>query len=104
MGASEDMQLQLLKQVLESVHRGEGAEAEEDEVALHDPSAAAGKTEVPNPAESAGGAAATGSGPPPVARAVVEERLPLASLSGGLDGSYAVSAQATKQLRSKPLA
>jgi len=67
--AAEATQLQLLKRVLESVRRGEAGEAEEEDVALHGPLAA--KSE-----------------PPP---APAEERVALAGLSGGLDGSYAVA-------------
>jgi len=98
--ASEDAQLQLLKHVLESVKRGEGAEAEEDEVALHDASATAvaPKGGAPQTMDAPGGDVAVAAVAP-----VSEQRFSLASLSGGLDGTYAVTAAlSAKTQRVKP--
>lgn len=75
----KDAQLRLLKQVLESVRRGEGVEGEDEEIALHGPVATAAAT-----------AAAAAAGP-------TEQRVSMASLSGALDGSYAV----TREFRPK---
>jgi len=96
----EDAQLELLKQVLESVRRGEGGEGEEDEVALHDPAAGAAvgvKTEppataaAPEEATERGASARQGGEGNAGVRGTPGERVDLARLSGGLDGSYQVT-------------
>lgn len=69
--SSKESQLQLLKQVLESVRRGEAEEADEDFTGVAEPVTSTGK-----PAEP---------------EAPTEEKVSLASLSGGLDGSYVVA-------------
>eukprot|EP00434_Breviolum_minutum_P000474 symbB.v1.2.000409.t1/scaffold30.1/size407774/25 len=76
--SSKESQLQLLKQVLESVRRGEAEEAEEEEA--FEPKIHEGKKEA--------------AAPP------TEEKVSLASLSGGLDGSYEV-ASSTRSKRLK---
>mmetsp|Transcript_117042 Transcript_117042/g.372631 ORF Transcript_117042/g.372631 Transcript_117042/m.372631 type:complete len:748 (+) Transcript_117042:594-2837(+) len=98
--SSEDAQLRLLKQVLESVRRGETVEAEEDEVPLYDPTAAPGRPATAAAAPSTSGAAPMAGGAAASSRGsggVVEEKFSLASLSGGLDGSYAVTSKDTKR-------
>lgn len=81
--SSKESQLQLLKQVLESVRRGEAEEADED---------------------FTGGATfaepVTSTGKPAEPEAPIEEKVSLASLSGGLDGSYVVAPAArSKRLK-----
>jgi len=95
--SSDEAQLQLLKQVLESVRRGEGQEVEEDDVALHD-SSTTSRTEKASTAKAHSTLSGTAQSPP---AAVAEQHISLASLSGGLDGTYAVTAQASRA-RIKP--
>ncbi|CAJ1330944.1 unnamed protein product [Effrenium voratum] len=77
--SSKESQLQLLKQVLESVRRGETEEADEDCVP-QEPASRPTQTAPPEPEHAA---TAASSRP--------EEKVSLASLSGGLDGSYVVA-------------
>jgi DNA excision repair protein ERCC-3 len=94
--STREAQNGLLKQVLESVRAGDGLEIEQDpeEAALF------GETTYPQaaeePADRPASAAPTPTAPaaPPRENAMHEEqRLSLASLSGGLDGSYMVTAE-----------
>lgn len=103
----EEQQLELLKRVLETARRGEGEEAEEvQEAAVPQVAGAAAtgdaaankekrrpKTEPTTTTAPAAAAPATG---------VVEERVALASLSGGLDGSYTVNSAAFNRKLLKP--
>lgn len=107
--SGKDAQLRLLKQVLESVKRGEGLEAEEEEVALHQPtakppaSATATTSSDGTPAEGTGAAGAAGAaGAGGAAAFAAEERFSLASLSGGLDGSYVARSAYTSSLKLAP--
>eukprot|EP00930_Biecheleria_cincta_P102545 TRINITY_DN942_c0_g1_i1.p1 TRINITY_DN942_c0_g1~~TRINITY_DN942_c0_g1_i1.p1 ORF type:complete len:554 (-),score=99.11 TRINITY_DN942_c0_g1_i1:5-1666(-) len=102
--ASQEVQLQLLKQVLESVHRGETDEADEVEDAAMQATGTGRATGAGAVAASAPAASASAAGPGGGAReddskvasassgVVREQALSLASLSGGLDGSYTVTA------------
>jgi len=89
---SEDAQLQLLKEVLETMRRGDMGEFEDEDVALHDSNAAA----IPKAGSAVKSEAASQAPRTPTAtgssrQTVSEKRISLASLSGGLDGSYAVT-------------
>lgn len=84
--ASEEAQLHLLKQVLESVRRGEGMEGEEEDVALSGPVPTGSPPAQRTSAGPAGGTA-------------TEERVSMASLSGALDGSYSVTPVFNRKLK-----
>lgn len=105
---SEEHQLQLLKQVLESVSRGDVCEAEEEDV---EADAAPTQTAPPTTTASSTSAGAVAAADAEVRAATVgvaapvntgraplvrEERVTLASLSGGLDGSYSVASKRPK--------
>lgn len=91
--SGEDDQKQLLSEVLESLKRGDAFEDEAD-LALHDPVVASAPRKPPetSPVEPARGeTASAGSG-------VVDQKVSIASLSGGLDGSYSVTAAFNRKL------
>eukprot|EP00929_Paragymnodinium_shiwhaense_P122223 TRINITY_DN9483_c0_g1_i1.p1 TRINITY_DN9483_c0_g1~~TRINITY_DN9483_c0_g1_i1.p1 ORF type:complete len:973 (-),score=172.16 TRINITY_DN9483_c0_g1_i1:274-3147(-) len=81
--SSEDAQLALLKLVLESVHRGEDMEKDDEEVALSVPGTRAKAAKAEKVKEEL---------PATVVKAERSDDrvMSLASLSGGLEGSYAV--------------
>jgi len=91
-----EAQLLLLKRVLESVRRGDCAEAEEEDVALHDPTsvASAPRADAGGLGQGLGGGSGVHGvhGGQAAGPRVVEERVSLASLSGGFEGSYTVNA------------
>ncbi|CAK9110686.1 General transcription and DNA repair factor IIH helicase subunit XPB2 (TFIIH subunit XPB) (ERCC3 homolog 2) (RAD25 homolog 2) (AtXPB2) (XPB homolog 2) [Durusdinium trenchii] len=87
--SSKDSQLQLLKQVLESVRRGEAEEADE----VLEPGCETPRMETaPSKAEKV--EKVEGKRPK-------EEKVSLASLSGGLDGSYTAAAPKFKRLKTQ---
>mmetsp|Transcript_7857 Transcript_7857/g.18772 ORF Transcript_7857/g.18772 Transcript_7857/m.18772 type:complete len:694 (+) Transcript_7857:33-2114(+) len=93
--SSRDVQLQLLKQVLESVRRGEAEEAEED-CSLQEAPAPASRNNAAPPAPP------TRDGEeraPERSQTSSEQKVSLASLSGGLDGSYSVASSARKKVK-----
>lgn len=87
--SSDEAQLQLLKQVLEGVRSGDSREAEDDDIALHDGSSGGAKASKPEVSGGAGGGGAR----------AVEERVSLAGLSGGRDGSYSVTQRQTRGMK-----
>jgi len=90
MYASNEAQLTLLKQVLESVHRGEVDEAEDEELALQEAGASSTVHASERlPSERSAGQATTSA----------EQKVSLASLSGGLDGSYTVTSSFSRKLK-----
>lgn len=93
--ASEEAQLTLLKQVLESVKRGDGLEAEGEDVALRETGATTTVRDV-------GTMRADGQGEVngQTSRGQEDEKVSLAGLSGGLDGMYSVTAVPPR--RAKP--
>jgi len=94
----KESELLLLKQVIESTQRGEDKEKVDDDLALQDPSAigksfAAANGEVKIKQELKPQA------PPLRATRPGEERLSISSLSGGMDGSYTVTAKFGQKMK-----
>lgn len=87
----EEAQLELLKQVLESVRHGDATEKDEVEVVDEVRPPARGIKREPTGAPAAA--------VPPQAPRPVEEKVSLASLSGGLDGAYSVASIPAKKLK-----